>query len=99
MKRKPIQIILAITISLAIPVSSTYICYYTVASADFLSHNLKLESFDQEYLAASNQNELKVSGSGGLFNGSQFAAYPIGLLAHLFSKTLSFNQKTLILRC
>ncbi len=99
MKRKPIQVILVIAISLAIPVSSAYVCYYTVASADFLSHSLKLESFDQEYLSASNQNELKISGSGGFLNGSPLATYPIGVPSYLFSQISSFDQKILILRC
>ena len=99
MKRKAIQIILVIAISFTIPASSAYVCYYTVASADFLSPSLKLEALDQEYLMAANQSELKVSRSVGFFNESQVATYLIGLPSHLFSKISSFDQKTLILRC
>ncbi len=99
MKSKHLRYILVITISLAIPASSAYVCYYTVASADFISHRLKLERFDQEFLTASNQNELKAFGFGGLLNGSSLATYPTGVSSQLFSKISSFDQKTLILRC
>ena len=99
MKRKPTKIILVIAISLAIPMFTAYIYYYTVASADFLSPSLKLEALDQEYLMAANQSELKVSRSVGFSNGSQLATYLIGLPSHLFSQISSFDQKTLILRC
>jgi hypothetical protein len=99
MRRKPARIFLIIAISLYILVSSTYGQYYCLAAADFISHQLKLENFDQEYLSASNQSELKVYGSGRPFNGSQLATYLIGLPSHLFSQIPSFDQKTLILRC
>jgi hypothetical protein len=99
MKRKPIKIILVIAISLAIPMFTAYIYYYTVASADFLSPNLKLEALDQEYLMAANQSELKVSRSVGFFNGSQLATYLFGQSSHFFSQIPSLDQETLILRC
>ena len=99
MKRKPARILLIIAISLCLFLSSTYGQYYTVASADFISLRLKLENFDQEYLSAADQNELKMSGSIGPSNGSQLATYLIGLPSHLFSQIPSFDQKTLILRC
>jgi len=99
MKRKPVWIILVITISLAISVSSAYVCYYTVASADFISHNPKLESFDQEFLSVSNQNESKVFDSGSLFKGTPLVTYPVGVPSQLFSKIPSVDQKTLALRC
>ncbi len=99
MRRKPLRTILVLTISLAISVSSAYVCYYTVASADIISHNLKLESFDQEYLSASGQNELKEFGPGGFFNGSFLVNYPIRILFHFFPHLSSSNLKILILRC
>ena len=99
MRRRPARIFLIIAISLYILVSSTYGQYYSLAAADFISLHLKLENFDQEYLSASNQSELKVSGLGGPSNGSQLATYLIGLPSHLFSQIPSFDQKTLILRC
>ncbi len=99
MKRKLFRYILVITVSLAISSSSAYICYYAVASADFISHNLKLERFDQEFLSASNQNELKAFGFGGFFDGSSLVAYPIGVSLQSLFEISSFGQKTLILRC
>jgi hypothetical protein len=99
MNRKAIQIILVIAISLAIPVSSAYVSYYTVASADFLSSNLSFEAFDQEYLLAANQSELKVSLLAGFFSRFQLATDLLGLPSHLSSPIASLDQKTLVLRC
>jgi hypothetical protein len=99
MNRKAIQIILAIAISLATPVSSAYISYYTVASADFLSPNLSFEAIDQEYLAAANQSESKIFDSSSFFKRLQPAIYPFGLPSHLSSQISSDDQKTLVLRC
>jgi hypothetical protein len=99
MERKAIQIILVIAISLATPVSSGYISYYTVASADFLSPNLSFETSDQEYLAAANQSELKIFDASSLSKGIQPAIYPFGLASHLSSQISSLDQKTLVLRC
>jgi hypothetical protein len=99
MNRKPIQIFLVIAISFAIPASSTYVCYYTVAAADFLSPNLNFETFDQEFLFSAYESELKVFESSNFFNGFQLAAYLFEQSFHLFSKILSLDQKTLVLRC
>ena len=99
MKRKAIQIILVTAISLAITASSAYVSYYTVASADFLSSNLGFEAFDQEYLSAANQSELKVSPSVGFFNGFHPATDLFGLSLRLSSQTSSLDQKALVLRC
>ena len=99
MNRKTIQIILAIAISLAIPVSSAYVSYDTVASADFLSSNLGFEAFDQDYLSAANQSELKVSPSVGFFSGFHLAYDLFGLPSHLSFQMSSLDQKTLVLRC
>lgn len=99
MKRKPIKIILVVAISLAIPMFTAYIYYYTVASADFLSPNLNFEAFDQEYLATANQNELKVSGSGSFFNEFQLATCLFWQSSHFFSQIPSLDQKTIVLRC
>jgi len=97
MKRK--AIFLVITVSLSILVSLTYGRYYTLASADFLSRGLKLESFDQEYLSATNQSELKVFGSGGFLNGFQMLTSLFGHSFHLLSQAPSLSQKNLVLRC
>jgi hypothetical protein len=98
MKRKAIQIILVIAIALAIPMSSTYTIYYTVAAADFLSPDLKIEASDQENLLASNLSKLKGSQSGVFFNEFQLTPYLFGLPS-LSSQKSSLDQKTIILRC
>jgi hypothetical protein len=99
MNRKANQIILVIAISSAILVSSAYVSYYTVASADFLYSNLGFEAFDQEYLMAANQSELKVSPLVGFLSGFQLAIDLLGLPSHLSSQISSLDQKTSVLRC
>ncbi len=99
MKRQLTTIFLATVLALSISGSSAYVCYYTVASADFLSHHLKLERFDQEYLSASGQNELKEFGPAGFFNGSSLANHPIGIPFHFFPYLSSSNLKNVVLRC
>ena len=99
MKRKAIQIILVIAISLAIPVSSAFTIYYTIAATDFLSPDLNIEAFDQEYLLATNLSELKGSQSGVFFNGFQLTTYLFGLPSYLSSQISSLDQKPIILRC
>jgi hypothetical protein len=99
MNRKSIQFILVIAISLAIPVSSAHVSYYTVASADFLSPNLGFEAFDQEYLAAANQSGFKIFDSSSFSKRLQLGISPFGLSPHLSSQISSLDQKTLVLRC
>jgi len=99
MNRKAIQIILVITISLVISMSSAYVSYYTVASADFLSSDLGFEAFDQEYLMAANQCELKMSPLVSFLSGFQVVTDLLGLPSHLSSQISFLDQKTLVLRC
>jgi len=99
MKKKPIQNFLVISISLFILASSTYCQYYALASSDFTSLNLKLETYDQEYLLAANQSKWKVSGLGGFLKGFQLATYLFGQCFHPFSQIPSPNEKNLVLRC
>jgi hypothetical protein len=99
MKRRVIQIFLVMAISLSILVSSTFGQYYTLAAADFISLNLKLEAFDQDCLSAAIQSELKMSGLGGLFNGFQLLTCLFEKSFHLLSHVSSLDQKTLVLRC
>jgi len=98
-KQKRIQILLAIVIPLSILVSSTYCEYYTLAAADFISHNLKLENFDQEYLSVANQSELKVYGLDAFLEGFQPLTCLFGQSLHLLSEVPSPDQRTLVLRC
>ena len=99
MNRKHIQIFLVIAVLFAIPMSSTYVCYYTLAAADFISTDLKIENFDQEYLFAANQSEFKVYGLDGFFKGFHLLTCLYGQSFHLLSQEPSLNQKNLVLRC
>jgi hypothetical protein len=103
MKRKAIQIILVIAISLAIPVPSVYTIYYTVEAAEFFSPDLNIEvnieAFDQENLLATHLSKLKGSQSGIFFNEFQLTTYLFGLPSYLSFKISSPDQKIIILRC
>jgi hypothetical protein len=88
MKRKLIKIILVVTISLAIPMFTAYICHFTVTSADFLSPNLNFETFDQEVLFSAYESD-----------GFQLATYLFGQSFYRFFQIPSLDHETLILRC
>jgi hypothetical protein len=96
---KKIQIILVIAISIAIPASSAYICYYTVLAADFLSPNLNFETFDQEILFSACENELKVFVPANFLNDFHLITYLAGHSFHFLSPLSSYDEETLILRC
>ncbi|HXX34927.1 MAG TPA: hypothetical protein VEM15_10700 [Thermodesulfobacteriota bacterium] len=98
MKKKPMRILLAIVIASCVVASFTYGQYYTVASADFISHDLKLENFDHDYLSAVNQNQLKVYGSYGFLESFRLSRL-FEQSFHLISQVVSLDQKELILRC
>ncbi len=99
MNRKSIQTVLIIAISFALPVTWACVGYYTVASADFLSSNLGFEAFDQEYLAAANQTELKIFDSSNFLKTVQLEIFPIGLFHLLSSQIFPLDQRTSVLRC
>jgi len=99
MKRKLIKIILAMAISLAIPVSSAFFCYYSLASADFISHGLKFETFDQQFLDAASVSRLKIFGSSSSSIISASCINPIKQIPLFPSLISPFNQRTSILRC
>jgi len=97
-KKEPTRILLAIVIPLCILASFTYGQYYTLASADFISHDLKLENFDHDYLSAVNQNQLKVYGSYGFLESFRLSRL-LEQSFHLVSQVVSLDQMELILRC
>ncbi len=99
MSRKTFKIIQVLSILSAILVVSTYVGYYTVASADFLSSNIGFEAFDQEYLLAANQSRLKISPLIDFLGRFRLATCALGLPFHLSSQIFSLEQKTLVLRC
>jgi len=96
---KGIRVVLVIAISLSIPVCSAYVCYYTVAAADFLSLNLKFETFDEEFLSSANQNELKVFVPGNYLNDFHLIPYLPGHSFDFLSPLSSYDERTLVLRC
>jgi hypothetical protein len=98
MKRKSIPIILVIAISFAVLLSSAYFCYYSLASADFISHGLKFETFDQDFLFAASVSKFKVFGLSSFSIISGLCVNPIKQIP-LFPFLISpFNQRTPILR-
>jgi hypothetical protein len=99
MKRKLIKIILVMAISFTIPVSSAYLCYFSLASADFISDSLKFETFDQEFLIAISVSRLKVFGASSFSIISALCINPIKQFPLFPFLTSPFNQRTSILRC
>jgi len=99
MGRKPIQIFLLITIFLFIFGSSAYCQYYTLASADFISTDLKIENFDEDYLLVANQSEFKVYELDAFFKDFHLLKCLNGQSFHLFSQRPSLDQKTSVFRC
>lgn len=99
MKKKQIQICLIVAISLSILVSSIYYHYYSLASADFISHNLKLENFDQEFLLVTSVSRLKIFGPSGFSIISALCINSIEKISLFLLLTSPFNQRKPILRC
>jgi hypothetical protein len=99
MKRKALQTILIISISLAIPISSSFFFYYSLASADFISQSLKFETSDQEFLLAASVSRLKVFGSSSFSTLSALCINPINQIPLFTFLTSPFDQRTSILRC
>jgi hypothetical protein len=99
MKRRVIQTFLVIAISLLLSIDSTYLHYYTLASADFISHGLKLETFDQEFLLAASVSRFKVFGSSSFSIISALCINPIKQIPLFLFLISPFNQTTPILRC
>ncbi len=101
MKRNFIRLenILVVAISFAVVLSSACFCYYSVASADFISHQPKFETFDQEFLVAVSTSRFKISGPSSPSGISAPGINPIKWIP-LFPFLISpSNQRTSILRC
>ena len=96
---KRISVILVIAISLSVTVCSAYVCYYTVAAADFLSTDQNFENFDHEFLFSASENELKIFvPSDILYDFHPITCLP-GHFLHFLSPLSSYDEETLILRC
>jgi hypothetical protein len=94
-----IALILAIAISFAILSGSTYFCYYSLSSADIISHGLKFETFDQEFLDAASGSRLKVFRSSSFSIISALCINPTEQIPLFPFLTYPLDQGTPILRC
>ena len=97
-KRRPkIQVLLVITISLLIPLLSTYMDYYVLMEADFLSAHSKFENTDLDSLLLCKKQKFTA------FSVFSYALWVASNLVEHFScfyYQVTFPQvKTLVLRC
>jgi hypothetical protein len=99
MKRMLIKIILIMAVSFVIPFSSAYFCYYSLVSADFISHGVKFETFDQEFLDTISVSRLKVFGSSSFSIISALCINPTEQIPLFPFLTYPLDQTTPILRC
>jgi hypothetical protein len=98
-KYKRTRIILVIAISFAVLLSSAYFCYYSLASADFISHRQKFEIFDQDFLLVASASRFKVIGQSSFSIISALCINPIELIPLFPFLTSSLDQRTPIHRC
>ncbi len=92
-------IVALVFISLAFLLSSTFSFYYTVASADFISHLPKFESFDQDILTAASVSKFKAVGLHHFSITSVLRIDSIERISFFSFLTSSLDQRTPILRC
>ena len=101
--KKP-QILLALIISLSVPVLSGYLLYCDLADDNLFSPDLKFENSDVDdlFLLPDCQNNLKLFGSigsNGLFHVFFLETSVFKQLSLFSSQFSSLDQKTLVLRC
>jgi len=101
--KKP-QILLALVISLFIPIFSGYLLYYDLADVDLFSPDAQYENadIDDPFLIPECQNQLRFFGSIGS-NALLPVLLPetntIELMSPLCSSSSCLEQKILVLRC
>ncbi len=96
-RRHKIQVLLAVTISLLIPLLSTYMDYYVLMEADFLSAHIKFEKTDLDCLLFFKKENFTTPGgfSWVFWVGSNLArdfSFP-------YNQVTSPQVKNLVLRC
>lgn len=101
--KKP-RILLALIISLSLPVLSGYLLYCDLADDNLFSPDLKFENSDVDdlFLLPDCQNKLKLFGSTGLnalFHVFFLETSVFKQLSLFSSQSSSLDQKTLVLRC
>lgn len=96
---REIEIILVLTLILSIPIYFTFIYYYSLSEADFLSEQLKLEAHDQMDLLPGIHEKSKASGLIN-FNHLFFLDDNIyRFLPVILFQTFPLDLTPLILRC
>jgi len=90
---------IAIAIFFSILISSAYFSHYTEAAAEFLSPSPKLEIFDQEFLSAAREIQLKAFPHGDFLDGLRCFHYFSGFFYHFSSIIPSLDPGTFVLRC
>ncbi len=94
-----IQIFLVIAISLLFLSLPTYLYCANLSQTKSVSSDLTFENQDQEEGLVDNEKELQVYGSSALLIMFDLGTNLFGQSFHLFSKTLSLDQKPFVLRC
>jgi uncharacterized protein YjbI with pentapeptide repeats len=98
-KLKGIQPLLAIVISLFIPVYPAYLHYDNLTGADFLSSNLSYQNLDEQSPSVDSPNKSKVFTTSFTHFVSLSGANLITQLLHFVPQTSFLQQRTSILRC
>jgi len=99
MKRSLAQILLALFISLSIPLFSAYLDYCDLTEAGFFPRDISIENSDEDNLSIDPQNESEVFLSSAFSVTSTLSLDLLGELPHFSFTTCSLDQKTFTLRC
>jgi hypothetical protein len=94
-----IRFFLVIAISLFILALPAYLRCTNLTETKFASSDLGFENPDQENGLFDTENELKVFGPTSVFTIFLLVTNLFDQSSHLFSQTLSFRQRTFVLRC
>jgi hypothetical protein len=94
-----IQIFLVIAISLLFFALPAYLNCNKLSQTKFVSSDLTFENQDQEEGLPDNEKELKVHGSSAFLIIFDLGTNLFEQSSHLFSQTLSLDQKPFVFRC
>ncbi len=99
MKKKTIQTVFAIVVSLSIPLLQTSTEYTDLADADFLAHQLSFEASDLNTLLVFKQHEPRLFPSSSSLNLPCQKVFPVNQFWESHSLLPSLEQTTPLLRC
>lgn len=91
--------LLAVIISVIIPVTSVFVDYSNLTEAEVLSLGLFFENPDQDDPWAGDKDESRISGLAASSDTLLLGGNLLTRVSHPFSQTPSFDQKTMMLRC